>query len=192
MTEAPITPVILRFGPYRLDGVRDSDIDAVAAALTDPDVAQWNPGPSRPGTPAHERARLWVVERATWTADHASWGIRDIDDVLIGQVSIHQIDAQMHAADIGYWMTPAGRGRGIATAAVDTATRFGFEVLGLARLQLFHALDNPASCRVAIKCGYLVEGTTRQSFVYGDGLRHDEHIHARLLTDPPPGVALPS
>jgi len=31
--------------------------------------------------------------------------------------------------------------------------------------------------------GYLIEGTARQSFIYGDGLRHDEHLHARLASD---------
>jgi hypothetical protein len=36
-----------------------------------------------------------------------------------------------------------------------------------------------------------VEGTLREAYAYGDGVRHDEHLHARLRTDPDPGVPLP-
>ncbi|WP_223884412.1 GNAT family N-acetyltransferase [Micromonospora craniellae] len=42
---------------------------------------------------------------------------------------------------------------------------------------------NPASCRVAERAGYPVEGTLRESHRYGDGRRYDEHLHARLATD---------
>ena len=52
-------------------------------------------------------------------------------------------------------------------------------------------MENDPSCRLALRCGYLVEGTARQSFVYGDGLRHDEHLHARLATDDVPVVVPP-
>jgi hypothetical protein len=40
---------------------------------------------------------------------------------------------------------------------------------------------------VALKAGYPVEGTLRQSYIYGDGRRYDEHLHARLASDPEPG-----
>ncbi|MDQ1615779.1 MAG: hypothetical protein QOJ60_1718, partial [Actinomycetota bacterium] len=51
------------------------------------------------------------------------------------------------------------------------------------RVELYHAVANPASCRVAEKVGFRHEGTLRQSYVYGDGTRHDEHLHARLAGD---------
>ena len=50
-------------------------------------------------------------------------------------------------------------------------------------------MANPASCAVALRAGYPLEGLLRQSFVYGDGQRYDEHLHARLVTDPPPVIA---
>ena len=109
--------------------------------------------------------------------------VRDAEGQLVGQVSIHSLDEEIGTGEIGYWLTPSGRGRGIGAAAVDTATRFAFHEIGLARIELFHAVENEASCRLATRCGYLLEGTARQSFVYGDGLRHDEHLHARLASD---------
>ena len=44
-------------------------------------------------------------------------------------------------------------------------------------------VDNPASCRVATRAGFALEGTHRSSFRYGDGRLHDEHSHARLAAD---------
>ncbi|MFN8168141.1 MAG: GNAT family protein [Candidatus Nanopelagicales bacterium] len=189
MTEPrePRSPVTVVVGPYLLDSPRVDDVDAVEAALRDPDIALWNPS-ARRGMSARERARLWVAERAAWDDDHASWVVRDLDGTVIGQVSLHQLDPVNGSGEVGYWLTPAGRGRGVATAALDAAARFAFDVLELARVELFHAVENEASCRVAQRAGFLLEGTARQSFVYGDGHRHDEHLHARLATDPDPDL----
>jgi RimJ/RimL family protein N-acetyltransferase len=118
-----------------------------------------------------------------WAPDHCSWVVRDPSGRLVGQVSIHSMDEEIGTGEIGYWLTPSGRGRGVGAAAVDAATRYAFETLGLVRIELFHAVENGPSCRLAARCGYLLEGTARQSFIYGDRLRHDEHLHARLATD---------
>ena len=63
------------------------------------------------------------------------------------------------------------------------ACRWAFDDLGLHRIQLFHAVENVASARVAEKAGFTCEGRLRQSHRYGDGLRHDELLWARLATD---------
>ncbi len=181
--------VSLDVGPYLLDAPRAADVDAVAAAFEDADIALWNPGRRSSGVGSHDRAKLWIADRAAWSADHASWVVRDIDGSMIGQVSLHHLDNDHGGGEIGYWLTPRGRGRGIATLAVLAATRYAFDRLECARVELFHATGNDASCRVALRCGYLLEGTARQSYVYGDGLRHDEHLHARLATDPEPVVS---
>jgi RimJ/RimL family protein N-acetyltransferase len=191
VAEPSLTPVPLAFGSFLLDAATTDDVDAVTAAFADPDIALWNPGARRPGTTARERAELWVADRTGWAPDHCSWVVRDEERRLIGQVSIHSLDEEIGTGEIGYWLRPSGRGRGIGAAAVDTATRFVFDVLGVARIELFHAVENGASCRLATRCGFLLEGTARQSFVYGDGLRHDEHLHARLASDDVAALAPP-
>lgn len=183
--------MVLQVGPYLLDAPVPSDADAIARALDDPDIALWNPGVLRPGSSPRERALLWIADRAAWASDHASWVVRDLDGHVIGAMSVHHVDDAHATAEVGYWMTPDGRRRGIGAAALDVATRYAFEQLGLARVELFHAVENEASCRMATRAGYLYEGTARESFVYGDGLRHDEHLHARLSKDPYPDVPPP-
>jgi RimJ/RimL family protein N-acetyltransferase len=187
--EDDLTPVVpLQVGPYRLDAPAMSDLPAIRAAFADPEIARWNPGAVTEGEAADEFVREWIVGRSTWSSQHASWVIREVDGSVIGQVSLHHLDLDGRTGEVGYWLAPAGRGRGIGAAAVAATTTYGFDALGLLRLSLFHARENDASCRLAQRCGYAHEGTLRQSYVYGDGLRHDEHLHARLSTDPAPDL----
>ncbi|WP_314138033.1 hypothetical protein [uncultured Plantibacter sp.] len=46
-------------------------------------------------------------------------------------------------------------------------------------------MNNPASCGVAIRAGFLPEGIERQKLAYGAD-RFDVELHARLATDPVP------
>lgn len=160
---------------------RDEDAPAVRDALRDPAIAQWNP---QGGGPIDDEvALLWVRRRADWsTGGHASMAVTAAaDGKLLGSVSLHSI----HDGDasIGYWTVPAARGRQVAVRAVVRLTDWAFADLGLHRVELCHAVANPASCRVADRAGYPAEGTLRESYRYGDGRRYDEHLHARLATD---------
>jgi RimJ/RimL family protein N-acetyltransferase len=191
VTETPIDVVELRVGDYLLDAPRPDDVDVLVRALADPEIALWNPASSTPADSAQDRAERWIADRAAWAADHASWVVRDRDSHLLGAVSLHHIDPAMATAEIGYWMAPDGRERGLGTAATAAAAAFGFEQRGLVRIELYHGVENEASCRLATRCGFRLEGTTRSSFVYGDSRRHDEHLHGRLSTDPYPAIAPP-
>jgi RimJ/RimL family protein N-acetyltransferase len=159
---------------------REGDAADVLAALRDPETAQWNPV-----APALDLggARAWTVARADWSAGtHASFAVTDrATGALVGSVSLHRI--QGDEASIGYWTVAAARGRGVATAAVRLVTDWAFGPLRLHRIELCHAVANVASCRVAERAGYPWEGTLRESHRYGDGRRHDEHVHGRLATD---------
>ncbi|MEH0936985.1 GNAT family N-acetyltransferase [Micromonospora psammae] len=174
MGDIEITAPGLRLRPWRQE-----DAPAVLAALRDPAVAQWNPSPSAADL---DGAREWLRRRADTSAgDHVSLAVVGPDDDLLGSVSLNRI----HDGDasIGYWTVPAARGRGVASTAVTALTAFAFGRLALHRIELCHAVANPASCRVAVRAGYPVEGTLRESYRYGDGRRYDEHLHARLVTD---------
>jgi RimJ/RimL family protein N-acetyltransferase len=175
----PVEPVELRAGGFRLRPWREDDAGAYWAALESPGGRLWHG--SELATP--DAVAAAVARRADWsTGDHASWALVDGSD-LLGSASLFHLGRHEGEAEIGYWVAPAHRGRGLAVLAAGAACRWGFADLGLHRVQLFHAVENTASARVAEKAGFTREGRLRQSHRYGDGLRHDELLWGRLSTD---------
>ena len=164
---------------------RRSEAAAALSMLRDPDVALWNPAPAVVDVAS---ARDWCDRGADWAAGgHATFSIVDATDpsTYLGNVSLFELhlDPAHAQGSIGYRVAPAHRRKGVATAALRTATAWAFRDVRLFRLQLFHAVDNRSSCSVAERGGYQLEGVLRSGATYGDGLRYDEHLHARLAND---------
>jgi RimJ/RimL family protein N-acetyltransferase len=154
------------------------DIDAVLRAAHDPDISQYSTVGSAT-TPL--RAAQWIASHTA--PDRLDWAITRKGDVM-GRVSLAHIDTTDGIAEVGYWLLPENRGRGIASAAVGAVEYHAFGSLGVARLMICHEPPNVRSCLLAERRGYLAEGTLRSVFVR-DGVRRDLHVHARLATDPP-------
>jgi RimJ/RimL family protein N-acetyltransferase len=180
-----IEPVDITAGRLHLRAWQDGDAAAVLRAFNEELIRTWQSGHPMD---ALEAARQWVARRADWSdGTHASFAVVDATSgSLLGSVSLHRIDSFQRYAGVGYWTLPEARGRSVAAQSVDVVTRWAFAVLGLERIELCHAVENIASCRVAEKAGYAYEGTLRAGYRYGDGRRHDEHIHGRLPADPSP------
>lgn len=124
----------------------------------------------------------WLAKRCVWD-DHMSWAVVDLANEVIGGMSVFAFDFGNGNAQIGYWTAPPARGRGVAGRAARLAAEFAFTALPLERIALMHAVENRASCRAATRAGFILEGTTRQSWRYADGQLHDEHLHALLRED---------
>lgn len=161
---------------------RGTDLDETWAALQDPAVVRWNGS----GAESREAAAEWLLGR-TQGIDHVSRAVVDRGTGhLLASVSLHSIDPAQSDAEIGYWVVPAARGRRVAPRVVDALVTWAFPALGLDRIELAHAVDNPASGRVAHRAGFTLEGRLRRSYRYGDGVKHDELLWSRLSDDPPP------
>ncbi len=178
-------PVELRVADLRLRPWRVDDTEALVAAMQDPEIRLWN---GFAGDFGLEDVGVWLTRRIDWSAGtHASWAVVDAGtEELLGSVSLHSIDADQGDAEIGYWTVPRARGRGLASSVVDAVCRWAFGTLPVDRIELCHAVENEASGRVAEKAGFQREGRLRRSFRYGDGVKHDELLWARLSDDPPP------
>jgi len=88
------------------------------------------------------------------------------------------------AAQIGYRLDPAARGRGVATAAVLMLCGWGFERLGLDLIEWRAEVGNAASRRVAEKAGFRIEATLRRRLVHR-GVRVDAWIGSLLRSELP-------
>ncbi|WP_406726622.1 GNAT family protein [Streptomyces sp. GD-15H] len=160
-------------------------LDGLIAAAADPQIALWNPL----AITDRGDARAWLESRVGgWDrgASAAFAVLNATDGVLLGNVTLRWVDRADGLAMTGYWTLPTARGRGVATRATREVTSWAFRTANARRIEIAHAVGNEASCRVAHRCGYLPEGTLRDSHRFGDGVYHDEHLHARLATDPEP------
>jgi RimJ/RimL family protein N-acetyltransferase len=190
-----IKPISLPERTITVQGIRlrpftEADLPAVARALLDPNILSWAAGRSVARARPDERAHLWLQARRTsWADGIALYAVTDADDgTLLGSISVRDIDRLPDQAVVGYWVTPAARGRGVASRALDAASYWAFSPLedgGLAlhRINLDHVLLNTGSCKVALKADFQIEGTMRDYFIEANGRRHDAHLHARLATD---------
>ncbi|MGY4771892.1 GNAT family N-acetyltransferase [Kribbella sp. CWNU-51] len=159
---------------------RRSDADTVRTAFACSDIQRWHV--RRFDT--LEEAGEWVGQWADgWDSETAaSWAAVDGDDQPLGQVGLRNISLAEGSASLSYWVTPAARGRAIAARSVEALSAWAFGQIGFNRLNIHHSTSNTASCRVAERTGYRLEGTLRQAIKHADGW-HDWHLHGRLRTD---------
>jgi RimJ/RimL family protein N-acetyltransferase len=171
--------VRLPAGRWELRPPDPADADDARAMLLDPEVAQWNPGPLDPTV---EEARDWLVRSAQWSESYVGWSVHDREDTgrYAGSAFLFHIDQEQRAGSVAYRTAPWARGRGAATSAVVAMTGFAFDVLELERLSLPHAVANAASCRVADKAGFVLEGTEVGGYRDEQGVRWDSHVHGLL------------
>jgi RimJ/RimL family protein N-acetyltransferase len=166
--------------------LEDDAVDALAM-LQDPDVVRWNPAPAVVNV---ETAGAWCARGADWReGTHATWHAVDRSTGrLVANCSIFAIDRDQATAKIGYRVAPWHRRQGIGSEVTEIVTRWAFAELGLARVQLEHAVANVGSCLVASNAGFVFEGVLRSASRDGLGSRHDDHVHGRLATDPVPDL----
>ena len=95
------------------------------------------------------------------------------ENSLVGQITMGGIVmGALRGAHIGYWVDKRQANRGITTQAVMMLTEYGFEELGLHRIEINLRPENAASRRVAEKAGYHLEGE-RPRFLHIDGQWRD-------------------
>jgi RimJ/RimL family protein N-acetyltransferase len=162
--------VLLR--PWSLD-----DAQVVMDAYQDEAIQRWH---VRRADSLAE-AREWIAGwQRGWAAEtDAIWAVVEAGrGILLGRAGLKHLEFASGTADVTYWTVPTARGKGVAPRAVNAMASWAFEA-GFHRLDLEHATGNTASCRVAEKAGFAVEGVRRGAWLLADG-RHDVHAHARL------------
>ncbi len=155
-----------------------TDVAGIVDAYSDPAIQRWHTR-----TMTEDEALKWVTSWSEqWQAETgASWAIVQ-HGILLGRMGFNRIDLAGGLGEAAYWVLPAGRGRDLAPRALRAATAWLVGEVGLHRIELLHSTRNEASCRVALKAGYLLEGTKRQHWLFADGW-HDVHLHARVNDD---------
>jgi RimJ/RimL family protein N-acetyltransferase len=84
--------------------------------------------------------------------------------------------------EIGYWMAPEARRRGIGARATRLLAEWAVSALGLERLELMANPDNEASQRLAERAGFTREGVLRK-YRRRHGVREDLIMYSLLAED---------
>ena len=190
-------PIVLRAAPtptapgLLLRPWQDGDADELLAAYRDPLLRSWT---RQPLTCRADTRAFLRRSRQGWAAGRRfSFAVLEPTDGgerLVGHVLLKEVTPGRPHAEVGYWTAAPARGRGVAPRAVDAVSTWAFArfaAAGLARLDLLHQVDNPASCRVAQKSGYAFAEVlpARPPFP------RDGHRHVRHRPWPPPSGTRP-
>jgi [ribosomal protein S5]-alanine N-acetyltransferase len=74
---------------------------------------------------------------------------------VVGRLTLNGVTrGALQSASVGYWVSPAAQGRGLATRALGEAVALAFGELGLHRLQAETLLHNTASQAVLLRNGF--------------------------------------
>ena len=101
---------------------------------------------------------------------------------MIGTIGFMWINMDYKSAEVGYSLSRSYWNRGIMTEALREVVRFGFEKLGLNRIEAQHETSNPASGKVMAHVGMQYEGTLRQR-IKNKGCYVDVALYAILRGD---------
>jgi len=173
----------------RLRAYRPDDLDDLVAGYSDEQTRRFMRALPVPFTRRHGEWYITEAAPAIFADGGAAYAIADREtDRILGGASVERLLPHRQQAELGYWVGPWARRRGVATAAVRALSADAFRT-GTARLEVLTHWENAASQRVAMAAGFAREGVRRGALANRSGTRDDLLVFARLADDPPGPVA---
>ena len=109
---------------------------------------------------------------------HGIW----LNGTLVGGTMFVRFDAPAGVCEVGCWLEPAGRGRGLVTRAVRLMVDWAIDVRRMHRIEWHCRPDNSASSAVARRLGMQLDGVLRGEFLH-QGVRHDTQVWSLIAGD---------
>ena len=116
-----------------------------------------------------EQVFRWTTERRELTVQETAHAIQQINDdanvfafaiaergsnELLGSIAMVRDPTKPQIVEVMYWIAPQGRGRGVATQALQLIVAWTFSTLNVDRMLLQTYVDNIPSQRVAKRAGF--------------------------------------
>jgi len=175
MPAQPPTDGVVTLRPWTAD-----DVPELVAVFRDPTLSRWLP--MIPYPYSEWDAREWVASLGPRLGEGSGAHFAVVaaeTGALLGGIGLRPEPSSR--GEIGYWVRKERRGEGIAPRALRLISRWAFQELGLARLQVHADVENVASQRVAERAGYTREGVLR-SWLEHRGERRDHVLYSLLPT----------
>jgi len=160
-----------------------SDAEAMFAIKSDPKVTEAY------GTEPHRS----IVETQKWVEglQLGASGQRDSlfwvfvpkgERGAIGSCCYWHFDLGSRCAELGYELHRSRWGKGIMTEALEPVLTYGFDGMGLNRVEACPLAENPASNALLLKLGFKFEGTLRKR-VFFRGRFVDQYYYSLLESE---------
>ena len=192
VADLPLVPTEIAAGDLQLRVWDLSLLPAVLEAAADPAISTWNPVRfADPDTGAElqgeELARAWIGQRSDWERPRH-----------LGRLRLHvRRGARLRVAAPPRAPPPVRRGRLLGPAGRPQPRRgaplgAGSHPASPSRPSGSTASSSSTPSTTRRRAAWRpapaspLEGVARQAYRYGDGVLHDDHMHARLASDPPP------
>ncbi|AEW99936.1 GNAT family N-acetyltransferase [Streptantibioticus cattleyicolor] len=166
----------------RLRAPRQEDLPGLVRAFSDERVRRFMPVPCE-YTAAHAQNFIDTAP-AMWRAHRAVFVLADAaSDTFIGEAELLSLNELYRSAEAAFLLDAPARRLRTAVAGVRLLCRFGFEELGLTRIEAFTDLDNRAVHYVGAHAGFRKEGIARGKIPGPGGQRRDCLVAALLPGD---------
>jgi RimJ/RimL family protein N-acetyltransferase len=168
-------PVTVRGQSVVLRAHSDQDVARMVEAAADERTQHWLADLPHPYTIDAAAAHLLRIRSDAAAGRRLGWALADPDsDVLIGEIGIFMHEKTGLQNEMGYWMHPDARGRGVMTEATRMAARHALLPaeeggLGMGRVFIRTGEFNHASRHVAVQAGFTQVGVDRHATPLRDG-----------------------
>ncbi|RKH01373.1 N-acetyltransferase [Corallococcus sp. CA053C] len=167
--------------PFRLRALSMENVDGLGAVYSEPEVAR-SLNFEVPLRPETIRQKLVGDLDAMRRGESFRWVLcLEEDATPLGYMCLFNWTPKDRRAELGYMVSRKLWGQGVMKSLLPVLLRFGFEQMGLHRLEAMVSVHNPASLRVLTRAGFQREGLLRgfTAAVTGDGFI-DMHVLSLL------------
>lgn len=179
--------VPLRDGAIELRLLSGDDAPAFLDGLRDRAVAHHAYGDQLAAEETAVREYIARVPDRVAADDAVTLAVLDAaTGAFIGSTILFHVDPDERSAELGFWLSPARRGGGLAARAIRLTVRWAFDELRLERIQGLTDTENEAAQQVMEHVGFVHEGTLRGAERRADGTRRDLVSYSALSTDEDP------
>jgi len=181
---ADIRALRLETHGVRLEPLQEAHREALSAAADDPAI--WTHMPFPATRPTFGAWFDWSLAVAASGAE-AVWAVRaTADDALVGSTRYLAIEPAHRRVEIGHtWYAPRVWGGVVNPACKLALLRYGFDDLGLNRIELKTDVRNERSQAAMAKMGAVREGVFRAHMIRPDGSSRDSVYFAVTRDDWP-------
>lgn len=162
MTAFPPLDQLLTDGVVSLRLGAERDIPEVLIAYQDDPELHIRLGMARPPSGAELGRRSELADARREAGESVTLTILEAgDEVCRGQIDVHAVDWENRRTELGIWVAPQLRGRGLARRSLALAGRWLLIECGLERVALMTEPDNEHLIRAARAAGFQEEGVLR-------------------------------